>query len=125
MAKNYYQILGVEKSASEEDIKKAYRRLAHQHHPDKAGGDEQKFKEINEAYQVLSDKVKRANYDRFGTSEPFGGSAYGGQQWGGFGGGGQWGGGFPGGGFGWEGFGGEPVDVGDIGDIFESIFEGM
>ena len=65
MAKNYYQILGVEKSASPEDIKKAYRKLAHRHHPDK-GGDEKKFKEINEAYQTLSDQEKRNQYDRFG-----------------------------------------------------------
>src|SRR3989338_8434254 len=67
MAKDYYNILGVTKSATEEDIKKAFRRLAHQYHPDKANGDEKKFKEINEAYQVLSDKTKRAQYDRFGT----------------------------------------------------------
>ena len=68
--KDYYKILGIDRSASEGEIKKAYRRLAHQHHPDKSGGDEKKFKEINEAYQVLSDKVKKAYYDRFGTSEP-------------------------------------------------------
>ena len=57
MAKDYYQILGVEKGASAEEIKKAYYKLAHKHHPDK-GGEEKKFKEINEAYQVLSDKEK-------------------------------------------------------------------
>jgi molecular chaperone DnaJ len=61
--KNYYKILGVEESASQEEIKKAYHRLAHQHHPDK-GGDEEKFKEMNEAYQTLSDKEKKARYDR-------------------------------------------------------------
>ncbi len=66
--KDYYKILGVEKSASSEDIKKAYYKLAHQHHPDKKEGDEKKFKEINEAYQVLSDKEKRSNYDRFGSA---------------------------------------------------------
>jgi len=66
--KDYYKILGVEKNASSEDIKKAYYRLAHQYHPDKKGGDEKKFKEINEAYQVLSDKEKRSNYDRFGSA---------------------------------------------------------
>lgn len=63
--KDYYAILGVPKNASDEEIKKAYRKLAHKYHPDK-GGDEQKFKEINEAYQVLSNKEKRSQYDRFG-----------------------------------------------------------
>jgi molecular chaperone DnaJ len=64
---DYYTILGINKNASQEDIKKAYRKLAHQHHPDK-GGDEKKFKEINEAYQILSNKEKREQYDRFGTA---------------------------------------------------------
>lgn len=64
--KNYYKILGVSKKASKEDIKKAYYKLAHRHHPDKGGGDEKRFKEINEAYQILSDKNKRAQYDKFG-----------------------------------------------------------
>lgn len=64
--KDYYKILGVSPDASEEEIKKAYRKLAHKYHPDKPGGDEQKFKEINEAYQVLSNKEKRAQYDKFG-----------------------------------------------------------
>ena len=68
MSKDYYNILGVEKSASAEEIKKAYYKLANQHHPDKKGGDEAKFKEINEAYQTLSDKDKRAQYDRFGKT---------------------------------------------------------
>jgi len=63
--KNYYEILGIEKSATEEEIKKAFRRLAHKYHPDK-GGDGNKFKEINEAYQVLSNKEKKAQYDKFG-----------------------------------------------------------
>lgn len=63
--KDYYKILGVSPNASQEEIKRAYRRLAHKYHPDK-GGDEKKFKEINEAYQVLSDKEKRAQYDKFG-----------------------------------------------------------
>lgn len=68
MAKDYYQILGVSKNASPEEIKKAYYKLAHKYHPDKEGGDEKKFKEINEAYQVLSDKEKRSQYDRFGQT---------------------------------------------------------
>jgi molecular chaperone DnaJ len=63
--KDYYKILGVSRDASPEEIKRAYYRLAHKYHPDK-GGDEEKFKEINEAYQVLSDKEKRAQYDRYG-----------------------------------------------------------
>lgn len=63
---DYYSTLGISKAASKEDIKKAYRKLAHQFHPDKAGGDEKKFKEINEAYQVLSDDQKRSEYDRYG-----------------------------------------------------------
>jgi len=63
--KDYYQILGVSRDASPEEVKKAYYRLAHKYHPDK-GGDEKKFKEINEAYQILSNKEKRAQYDRFG-----------------------------------------------------------
>lgn len=65
MAKDYYQILGISHNASPEEVRKAYRKLAHKHHPDK-GGDEKKFKEIAEAYQILSDKEKRAQYDRFG-----------------------------------------------------------
>ncbi len=68
MAKDYYEILGVNKNASQEEIKQSFRRLAHKHHPDKAGGDEQKFKEINEAYQVLSNQQKREQYDRFGQT---------------------------------------------------------
>src|SRR3989338_2889978 len=63
--KDYYRILGLTKEATEDDIKKAYRKLAHKYHPDK-GGDVEKFKEISEAYQILSDKDKRAQYDRFG-----------------------------------------------------------
>lgn len=65
--KDYYKILGVSKDASEDDIKKAFYRLAQRYHPDK-GGDSERFKEINEAYQVLSDREKRAQYDRFGTT---------------------------------------------------------
>lgn len=114
--KDYYKILGVSRNASQEEIKKAYRRLAHQYHPDKAGGDEKKFKEINEAYQVLSDKHKRAQYDRFGRV--FEGSS---GQWQGrdnpF-----WGHGGP-----FEGF--DPnnfsADFGDLNDIFDLFFEGL
>ena len=68
MAKDYYEILGVPKNASQDEVKRAYRKLAHQHHPDKKSGDEKKFKEINEAYQILGDAEKRRQYDQFGTS---------------------------------------------------------
>ncbi|MDO8530448.1 MAG: molecular chaperone DnaJ [bacterium] len=63
---DYYEVLGVTKSASQDEIKKAFHKLAHKYHPDK-GGDEKKFKEINEAYQVLSDAQKRQQYDQFGA----------------------------------------------------------
>ncbi len=102
MAKDYYSILGVAKDASEEDIKKAFRKKAHQHHPDKAGGDEAKFKEINEAYQVLSNKERRARYDQFGSG--FENGQAGGPN--GFG-------GFNGGGF--------NVNMDDLGDIFGGL----
>ena len=69
MSKNYYEILGVDRGSSSEEIKKAYRKKALEHHPDK-GGDENKFKEASEAYEVLSDSEKRSRYDRFGTAEP-------------------------------------------------------
>ncbi len=108
MPKDYYKILGVEKNASEEDVKKAFRKLAHQHHPDKAGGDAGKFKEINEAYQVLSDKQKRAQYDRFGSASEGGARGFGG-----FGAGGPEG-------FDFSNFG----DLNDLGDIFETFFGG-
>jgi len=108
MSKDYYKILGVEKGASQDEIKKAFRKVAHQYHPDKKDGDEVKFKEANEAYQVLSDEKKRASYDRFGSS---GSNPFGGQQHAGFGGFGQ---------------GGASFDFGDIdlGDIFGSGFGG-
>lgn len=77
--KDYYEILGVQKGASEDDIKKAFRKLAQKYHPDKKGGDEAKFKEVSEAYAVLSDKKRRAQYD-------MGGQAFNGGQAGGFGG---------------------------------------
>ena len=74
MAKDYYTILGVEKSASQDEIKKAFRKLAHKYHPDKEGGDESKFKELSEAYQILSDEKRRAEYDTYGqTFGPGGG----------------------------------------------------
>lgn len=65
---DYYEILGVDRNATQEEIKKAYRKLAIEHHPDK-GGDENKFKEISAAYDVLSDSSKKSNYDRFGTAD--------------------------------------------------------
>ncbi len=89
MSKDLYSILGVDKNASDDEIKKAYRKLAHKHHPDKKGGDEAKFKEINGAYQTLSDKQKRQQYDQFGqTFEDAGRSGNGGGGFGGFSGGG-------------------------------------
>jgi DnaJ-class molecular chaperone len=63
-----YEVLGLDKSASHDDIKKAYRKLAREHHPDK-GGDPEKFKQVQEAYEVLSDPDKRSNFDRFGSAE--------------------------------------------------------
>lgn len=74
--KDYYKILGVARNATKDDVKKAYRKLAHLYHPDKQGGSEERFKEINEAYQVLGDEQKRAQYDQFGRvfegASPFG-----------------------------------------------------
>ncbi len=88
---DYYKILGVSRTATDDEIKKAYRKLARVNHPD-AGGDEEKFKEINEAYEVLSDAKKRKLYDQYGTADaqrvPFGGGYGGGQ--GGFSGFGSW-----------------------------------
>lgn len=111
MAKDYYNILGVDRGASDEEIKKAYRKLAHQHHPDKSGGSEVRFKEINEAYQVLGNKEKREQYDRFGESfQQAGGNPFGGAQ-----------------GFRWEDIAGnggfQNVDF-DIGDLFGDFFGG-
>ncbi len=106
MAKDYYQILGVQKNATQEEIKKAYRRLAHQHHPDK-GGDEQKFKEVSEAYRVLSDGEKRQQYDNFGRVFEGGG------------------GGFEGGQPGWDfgfGQGFDASNFDNFGEIFEEMF---
>lgn len=81
MTKNYYETLGVDRKATQDDIKKAFRKLAQKHHPDK-GGDESKFKEITEAYSVLSDEKKRREYDNYGQT--FAGGAGGGNPFGGF-----------------------------------------
>ncbi|HVW71689.1 MAG TPA: molecular chaperone DnaJ [Candidatus Paceibacterota bacterium] len=72
MAKDYYSILGVDKKASKDDIKKAFRKLAHKYHPDKGTGDEAKFKEITEAYSILGDDKKRREYDTYGQAFPGG-----------------------------------------------------
>ncbi len=105
--KDYYQVLGVERAATEDDIKKAFRKLAQKYHPDKKGGDEAKFKEVSEAYAVLSDKKKRAEYDMYGKT--FAGT-----------GGGQGFGGFDFSNF--QGFGqGQQFEF-DIGDIFGEFF---
>lgn len=113
MAKDYYKTLGVEKGASKEEVKKAFHKLAHKYHPDKQGGDEAKFKEINEAYQILSDDTKRAQYDQFGEAGMGGG--FGGGQNNGFG------------GFDFSGFqnanGGQGFEF-DLGDIFGEMFGG-
>jgi molecular chaperone DnaJ len=108
---NYYDVLGVKKDATPEDIKKAFRRLARKHHPD-AGGSEEKFKELNEAYEVLSDTEKRQQYDQFG--QYFGGNVPPGA--------GASGGPGPGGGFSYK---VNVEDLGDLGDIFGSVFSGF
>ena len=108
--RDYYEVLGVGKTASADEIKKAFRKAAVKHHPDKEGGDETKFKEINEAYEVLKDQQKRQLYDQFGHAG-VGGASGGGA------------GGNP-----FEGFGGQNVhfDFGDggLGDIFGQFFGG-
>ena len=105
--RDYYEVLGVSKTATDEELKKAYRKLAKQYHPDLNPGNaeaEQKFKEIHEAYEVLSDKDKRAKYDQFGHAgvDPN----------------------FGAGGFGGGGFGGFDMGDVDLGDIFGSFFGG-
>ena len=104
MAKDYYKILGIDKNVSPNDLKVAFRKLAHEHHPDKKSGDEAKFKELNEAYQVLSDPKKRAQYDQFGSS--FEDDRVGG---------GQGSGGFS------DFTGGFNVNMDDLGDIFSGL----
>ncbi len=110
--RDYYEVLEIDKSASEEDIKKAYRRLAKKYHPDvnKEPGAEEKFKEVNEAYEVLSDPQKKATYDQFGFAGLEGAGGMGGSGFEGFSGGfedlGDIFGQFFGGGFGGSGFGG-------------------
>lgn len=111
--RDYYEVLGVTKDASADEIKKAFRRLAVQYHPDKEGGDEAKFKEINEAYEVLKDSSKRQRYDQFGHAGVGGPGGGGGNPFEGF-----------------SGFGGQGqnvnFDFGDLGlgDIFENFFGG-
>lgn len=80
MPRDPYTTLGVSRNATQEEIKKAYRKLAHQHHPDKTGGEDLKFKEINEAYQILSDLKKRSTFDNFGYGYSDGGFQGGGEQ---------------------------------------------
>lgn len=108
MAENYYSILGIDKNASDDEIKKAYRRLAQKYHPDRNSGNkeaEQQFKKINMAYEVLSDKEKRGNYDQFGEA----GAHFDTSQ-----------------GFNDQGFNGQGFDFSDFntgfGDIFETFF---
>ncbi len=115
--RDYYEVLGVGKNATDEELKKAFRKLAKQYHPD-ANPDnkeeaERKFKEVNEAYEILSDKQKRQMYDQFGFDGP---QNFGGGQ----------GGGYYSYGTGFDGFGGfsDFGDFGDLGDIFSSFFGG-
>lgn len=111
MSKDYYNTLGVSKGATQDEIKKAFRKKAHVYHPDKKGGDETKFKEVNEAYQVLGDEKKRAQYDQFGSAfqnGQAGGRGFGGSQ--GFGGFSQG-----------QGF---NINIEDLGDMFGDFFSG-
>jgi molecular chaperone DnaJ len=122
--KDYYNILGVDKKASKDDIKKAFRMLAHKYHPDKKGGNADKFKEASEAYTVLSDDQKRAQYDMYGQS--FAGANTGNSGFGGFQGG--WEDFARQSGFDFSGFqnasGGFSAQGFDLGDIFGEFFGG-
>jgi len=108
--RDYYEVLGVGKSASPDEIKKAFRRAAIEHHPDKEGGNEEKFKEVNEAYEVLKDDSKRKRYDQFGHAGVGSSAASDGNPFAGFGGQGQ----------------NINFDFGDLGlgDILGSFFSG-
>jgi molecular chaperone DnaJ len=106
--RDYYDILGVPKAATADEIKRAYRKKAVELHPDKSGGDEAKFKELGEAYEVLKDPQKRSAYDQYGHDGPFSGHSAGSGQSGGF--------------DGFEGF--DFNNMGGFGDIFETIFRG-
>lgn len=113
--KDYYQILGVSKSATKEEIQRAFHKLAHKYHPDKKGGDEQKFKEVNEAYQTLADQKKRQQYDMYGSAGNGGGFGSGQA------------GGFDFSGFDFSNFAQQAQNGGfqfDLGDIFGDIFGG-
>jgi len=119
MAKDYYDILGVSRTATDKDIKQAYRKLARKHHPDVNPGDkaaEQRFKEMNRAYEVLSDPEKRKKYDQFGENwehaEQMAGAGAAGGPWG-----------FPGGGSVVYEYGGG--SQGDMDDVFQDLFRGF
>jgi molecular chaperone DnaJ len=115
MAKNYYEVLGVDKKATKDDVKKAFRKLAQKYHPDKGeGGNEAKFKEITEAYSILSDEKKRREYDSYGQTFPGGAGPGPGAQ------------GFNGGGFdfsNFQGFGNGGVEF-DLSDLFGGMAGG-
>ncbi|MDP2650842.1 MAG: DnaJ C-terminal domain-containing protein [bacterium] len=103
---DYYEILGIKKTASKEEVKKAYRSLAHKHHPDRPGGSAERFKEVSEAYQILSDDEKRQQYDKFGGAFSSGS-------------------GFPGGAWGWDFDFSGVEDASELEDIFNAFFEGL
>ncbi|MDD5528087.1 MAG: molecular chaperone DnaJ [Patescibacteria group bacterium] len=109
MSKDYYKVLGVEKTATADEIKRAFLKLAHQYHPDKNGGKDDKFKEINEAYQVLGNAEKRKQFDQFGANFNGAGGFGGGQGYGGFG-------GFQNGGMNIN-----MDDLGDLGEMFGGL----